>query len=952
MKRSVSSILIFCFAILFSMQGRGQSQNIRVPLTGNENFREINEKTAMYLKTVPESYEKERFIKHYSRWAYYQSLHLGPSGEFVNIPEKTMEAVNQQGDAPLTSANGSWTFIGPTNSHLNNPSADLLGNGRVDRIAFHPTNPSIIYVGTPAGGLWKTADGGTTWTALSNFIPSLGISGIVVDYSNPNTIYILTGDGDAFLGNSYTYLLGYLRTSVGVLVTHDAGTTWQATGFNYGGYYAGYRLIQHPTDPNILLAATNVGLFRTSNAGISWTRVATQRFFDIEFKPGSPSTVYASGSKLFACSTDGGVTWNTNSTFDHALCENGRIEIAVTPANPNKVFLLSGPSTNNMKNFCGFYVSTNSGVSFTRQTDTPNILGDESGESGDQSNYDLGLAVSRTNDQKIFPCGLIVWKSINGGTSFSNASTYRESGGNYIHPDCHDIAINPLNNYIYVASDGGLYRTTNEGASWTSLFAGINTAMFYHLDDYDANPDVILGGCQDDGIKFRNSNTSDFSQIMCCDGSDAAMDYSTGYSGIAAYNDKIIKYSDFTGASPYQISGTGSYFPQVELNSSDPGILFYSYSGVYKYNFIFGSIALGGNDLRGGWVVRTCLSNSNRLYTAGGDYSYATTGAVFTSADEGLTWSTISSNTGFPATFNRISDIGVRPNNSSQVYVCFSGYTAGQKVLYSYNAGLTWTNISYDLPNIPIWSIQVDAANNVYIGGDVGVYYHEAGSTNWEPFYNGIPNVPVSGLAINESADQLLAATFGRGIWKSSLRTGCPADLLISTNVSGPYFRSASNSVTMSGTVTGGEGTSAVLRSGNYVTLSQGFEVTGTGNQFHAYIGPCGSGMPAMTQSQASPVFPPEVDQFPKPLTRHDGTLEIKTGADGHKVLILRLFSGGSTRIILATSDGRFIRNIADFEGHKGKTTYNLEDDLGQGLYYLYLVVNGQVTHLQELAIN
>ncbi|MFZ4521345.1 MAG: hypothetical protein ACOYNC_06545 [Bacteroidales bacterium] len=954
MKNICSFILFFVLVSAIPPVGLGQQIQIQVPLDGTETFRQIVEKNRNYLKTLPDDAEKLRYEKHFARWAWYTSLHLGPAGEFVNVPQKTLDAYNQLNsyDAPLTSANGSWSFVGPASDVLGNPSAGLMGHGRVDRIAFHPTDGNIIYVGTPAGGLWRTTNAGTSWTAISSYIPSLGISGIVVDHNDPNTLYVLTGDGDSFEGG-FVSAFGYIRKSIGVMVSHDAGVTWQTTGPLSSIDYCGSKLIQHPTNSSILIAATTDGVYRTTNGGTTWTQVTPGRYYDVEFKPGSPSTVYASGRGYFRYSTNTGSTW-LSSTFDYNLCI-GRSQLAVTPNSPGKVYLLAGPATNGDFTFCGFYVSTNSGVSFTRLTTAPNILGNETGFQGDQSGYDMGLDVNPTDNQKVVAAGVIIWKSANGGSTFTYGTTYGD-GPHYIHPDVHDVAYNPLNNIVYAATDGGLYGSIDNGASWGNLSAGINTTQFYHLDDYDADPNFLLGGCQDNGVKYRYYNTSAFSHLIGADGFDGAIDYTNGLIGYSTSNTTILHFSNFILTSPTQVAKPDDYFfPQVELNTSNPDVLYFSYNTISKYVFSTGTTtALGSGSILGAWVLRTCPSNSNRIYAAGGLDPWSSTGSLFESADGGSTWTTLSDNTGFPATFPRISDIGVRPNNSGLVYVCFSGYTDGLKVLYSTNTGNTWTNISYDLPNIPINSIVVDQNNNVYAGGDLGVYYHASGSTNWEPFYNNIPNVPVTQLCINENNDQLLAATFGRGVWKSTLRAACPADVTLAGNLTGNYFRSASNSITASGNVIGSTGNSVVLRSNNYVKLTSGFQASSDiGNKFLGTLGPCDSGMPPAfsTTQEQGPVFPAELNAYTVAITRHDGTLEVVTGTNGQKEVLLRQFAPGTVKIILATPGGQVIRNVADFTGEKGSSTFNLGADTAPGNYYLYLVVNGKVMHLQEVTL-
>ena len=931
-----------------------QMSGLTTMLAGKETLPQIMATVDDYLNTLPEGNERDRLEKHFARWAYYRSMHLGPNGEFVNISAKTMEAVSNQSDAPLTTANGSWSFVGPSSATLNNPSADILGNGRVDRIAFDPNNSSIIYVGTPSGGLWKTTTGGSSWTPLTNYIPSLGISGIVVSHANSNTIYVLTGDGDASNSLGLVNLAGYLRLSVGVLVSYDGGSTWQQTGQLGSGDFVGYRLAQDPTNASLLIAATSNGLYRTTDGGATWVLERSGKHYDVEFKPGSSTTVYASGVAAFVYSTNSGDTWNTGATFNYALCAGGRVELAVTANAPNRVYLFAGPATAGETNFCGFYLSTNSGLSFTRSSNSPNVLGTEAGNSGDQSDYDMGVTVKPSDYQKVLVCGLVTWKSSNSGSTFTPASTYRESGtgADYIHPDCHDVAYNPLNGWLYAATDGGFYRSIDDGLNWTNLMAGLNTAQFYHMDDYDGNQYAILAGCQDNGVKYRTINSSTFDQVYCCDGADCAIDYTNQAEGYAVVNKGIKRFDNFTTTGPTTIASS-LFFPNIELNSSNPDILYYSYSDIKQYvNSTGVTTTFGAAPNRGAWALKTCPSNSSRVYSAGGTTYYSSTGDLYVTSDGGSSWSMISGNTGFPGTFPRISDIGVYPNNSPQVYVTFSGYTDGVKVLYSSNTGLTWTNISYDLPNIPIWSIEVDGLNNVYIGCDIGVYYKASGATHWEPFYNFLPNVPVTDLEINVANDQLLAATFGRGIWKSTLREACPTDLVTGVNAVGQYFRSASNSITMSGQVLGGIGTSAVLRAGNYVDLVTGFRANASdGSKFLAYNGPCDSGLPPVFAPQ-SIAFPPELGAYEMPLTRHDGTLEVTTSSNGGKEVVVRLFTEGTARVLLAASDGTFIGDVTTFTSGKGKYTYPVNTaDLENGVYFLYLVVNNKVVHLQEMVI-
>ncbi len=948
----IGFVLLILIAPLYTS---AQHEQLKTMLEGKETFQEISETFEQYLEIAPESYEKERLQKHYSRWAYYQSMHLGPDGDFVNVGKKTLEAIEKLPPSENSeSANGAWYFVGPNASTITNPDADIDGLGRADRMAFHPTNANIIYVGTPSGGLWKTTNGGSSWTCISNFIPSLGISGIVLDHSNTNRLYVLTGDGDSYISGGFVNSSGYLRLSAGVLVSHDGGTTWEQTGQLSTSDFVGYRLIQHPTNANILLAATSDGIYRTTNGGDTWVQERTGKHFDIEFKPGYPSRVYASAPGAFVYSTNTGDTWNTDANFDYSLKYGQRVEIAVTANSESRVYLVCGPGYND-NTFGGFWRSANSGSDFTRLCTSPNILGKGDG-TGDQSYYDMGIAVDPDNANNVAVGGLVMYRSTNGGSSFTQATNFRGAGppAAYIHPDIHGVEYNNFNGYLYAAGDGGFHRSTDNGVTWTDLYNGINTTQFYHFDDYDANKYVMLGGCQDNGVKYRSTNTYTYNHIYCCDGGECAINYSNSSRGFAVVNNYIGYFSNFNTNSPSWIAGgTGyNFFPQVEMHVSNPDIIYYSYSSIKEYEVGAGTSSIGDPATRGHWVIRTCPSYSSRFYCAGGSSFAATTGDMWVFLYSGGTWTEeeISDNTGFPGTYPRISDIGVYPSYSQQVYVTFSGYTDNCKVYYSSDAGTSWTNVSYDLPNIPIWSIIVDGSNNAYIGTDIGVFFKPAGVNHWEPFNNGMPNVPVSDLEINETEDQVLAATFGRGFWKSTLRDACPSATTISINLSGYYFRSASTSITTTSNVVGGEGTDVTLRAGSYVDMNPGFYADGTdGNLFQAYIGACNSGMPDNLEG-TFPIYPDALLEYPITMSRYSGTLEILGDGNNSRDLIIRQFQDGKVRVILADVYGKYLRDVANFKGNSNEITEVIDiSDLNTGLYYLYLVVNDEVVHLQEL---
>jgi hypothetical protein len=244
--------------------------------------------------------------KQWKRWEWFAQKHLDPDGRVSAWTRQSEEGILQASSLALApsgpdiqSVNGSWTVVGP--SSISNGENFL---GRTESVAFHPTDPETFYVGTATGGLWRTTNLGVSWTSLTDHLPSLSVASVVVQQNNPNIIYILTGDGDG--GAQWGYYVK--ERSSGVFRSTDGGNTWQTTGLNWNRSDAdryGYKLIQSPTNSNLLLAATSDGLWRTTNGGADWTRVITGNVTDVIFRPGNANNVaavtYQSGSFAYFC---------------------------------------------------------------------------------------------------------------------------------------------------------------------------------------------------------------------------------------------------------------------------------------------------------------------------------------------------------------------------------------------------------------------------------------------------------------------------------------------------------------------------------------------------------------------------------------------------------------------------------------------------------------------------
>jgi len=708
--------------------------------------------------------------KTFKRWEYMMEPRLYPSGDrsvMINAMNDfyanyDVQSRGMDGGTPTTQA-ANWTLIGPTTQI---PTGG--GAGRINFVRFDPTNTNIMYVGAPSGGVWKTTNGGTAWTTATDNLPVIGCSDIAVNPLNTQILYLATGDGDA----SDTY-------SIGVLKSTDAGATWNTTGLNWvvtNGRVIS-RLLINPVNPNTVFAASSNGIYRTFNAGASWTQITGTNGLnmkDIEYRPGDTTVVYACSTTRFYKSTNGGTAFTNITAGLPTNTAVNRLSIAVTPANATYVYLLAAATNNG---FNGLYRSTDNGTTFTTRSTTPNVLGWNSngGDTGGQGWYDLALAVSPLNADQVIVGGINIWRSTNGGTNWTINAHWTGSGAPYVHADIHALEFLPGSGTTYFAGcDGGVFRTTNSGTAWGDLSNGLQIAQVYRMGLSTTNQNLLLSGWQDNGTN-RWSGTATWARPLGGDGMESIIDFTNAnvqYGEL--YYGEI--YRTTTGGNLttniVQSGGTGvnadgGWVTPYIMNPQRATTLFVGKAQVYK------SVNRGGawtqvGTITGGTgtlVAMACApSDSNYIYVAKSNRLWVSTnGTAFTDRTGTL-----------PVASAAITYIAVSNTNPQQAWVTFSGYSAANKVWTTTNAGATWTNYTTGLPNIPANCIvyQNGSPNqSLYVGTDVGVYYRDNTAGSWVAYNTGLPNVIVNELEIQYTANKLRAATYGRGIWQSDLNT-------------------------------------------------------------------------------------------------------------------------------------------------------------------------------------
>ena len=894
----------------------------------------------------------------WKRWEWYMSHHLGPNGSFVNVSKRLWAAHEQvRGNLPdqTRNINSSWIFAGPSSSPLGNSDALYNGLGRVDRIEFHPSDASTIFIGAPAGGLWKTTNDGTSWINLTDHLPSIAVSGIVISHANASHIYILTGDGDSNTSSGLIDTLGLIRESIGVLKSTDGGINWERTGdfpdSDVNGGFVGYELVQDPNNASILYAATSAGLYRTGNGGDTWTRERTGLHYDVAFKPSSSSRIYTTVRGGYAYSDNSGNSWQ-NGSFDISITGNGRVTIGVTPAWSSRVYLLAGPAGTN--SFRGLWTSTDSGETFTRQSNSPNVLGqdDDGSDGSDQSDYDLAIAPSSSLSSRVLVAGLTVWRSTDSGENWTKSTSYNEDGSfPYIHPDVHDLEYNPLNNFLYAATDGGVYKSTDNGNTWTDISDNIETTQFYHMRVWNASSVKMMAGCQDNGVKYRPSSTTAWEHIMQADGFDVAFNPLNGEPGYCALNGTTIRFSN-DGSSSTVINPVGGFFKTLAVHNTRPDTVLCGAANIQRSYDGGTNWTDEGNS--GSWSLASCRSNNSRFYATGGsaytDISQNFSGA-YRSDDNGDTWTTISGNSGFPATWTRISDIAARTNNSSNVWVTFGGFADGQKVYRSFNSGSSWINMSDNLPNVPVYCVVVDDDNGAYVGTDLGVFYRGPSMSEWMLWSNGLPNAPVTDLAIQDT--YVRCSTFGRGAYYAFKADACSEAILVTGRLDGWRQYEANLSILSTGDVEGGEGTFVSFKAGDYIDLQEGFDVF-AGNEFHGFLGPCGQGgIPEVWQPGANAATRKDGEEGPEithafPL----GSIDHIDLSGKTVTASITLRQKGNIEFRLAAADlPQEVVYSENLSAGQRDVTIDLSD-YERGFYYLTMYNDNRVAHFQEVNLD
>jgi photosystem II stability/assembly factor-like uncharacterized protein len=675
-----------------------------------------------------------------------------------------------------------WSSVGPSN----------IG-GRISSLALHPTIPEIIYAGAAAGGVWKSTDGGTTWANTFNESPAIG--SLSLDPTNPDILYV--GTGEANPAGVATY------PGNGIWRSTNSGVDWANLGLENTGYIG--RIAIHESMPDRIFAAAlglyrsrteDRGIYRSTDSGTTWERVVfindTTGACDVVIDPSNPDRIYAAtwtryrpltysiisgtGSGLWL-STDGGDAWTqVTSGFPSNDATLGRTSLAVSLSQPNILYALA---TNGVSPR-GIYKSSDSGTSWTLVAGSSPFGGEG------QVWFNNVIAVHPADPNTVLAGMTDMYRSTNGGTSWSSVL-------GSMHVDQHAIEFDRVTpSRIVTGNDGGVFISTNTGLSWIKFY-NLPVSQFYAGTIDFTNPQRLFGGTQDNGtLRTLTGSVDDWSLIYGGDGFYVLVDPTNPNRIYAESQFGGLGYSTNGGASFLngRTSGFGTgdrtnWSTPIAMDITAPLTLyvgtyriFKTINGMQSWTSISGDLTRGPNG-RIGTIATIDVSQSDPsvIYVGTDDAKVSVT------QDGGTTWTDVTAS--LPVRW--VTRVTIDPDSANVAFVTQSGYLEDEYSSHIHKTtdfGVTWQDISGNLPDMPVNDIIVDPEVRpyLYIATDAGVMYTSNGGSTWEVLGTDFPTVPVHDLTFHAPTRTLLASTHGRSSYtidlSSFVSVSTPAALL------------------------------------------------------------------------------------------------------------------------------------------------------------------------------
>jgi photosystem II stability/assembly factor-like uncharacterized protein len=699
-----------------------------------------------------------------------------------NIPSETYYKQYKKVSSALKKSgfinSESWQTLGPHN----------IG-GRTLALAFNPQNLNTIFAGSASGGLWRSYTGGLgaqAWEIVPTGYPVLGVSAIAILPNDSNTIYIGSGEVYNYQNSFGGVTLRETRGSygIGILKSTDYGLTWTKSLDWSRNQERGVEVIRiNPLNPNTLWAGTTEGTYKSTDAGSSWQLMnSTIMVTDIKINPSDTNMVWIacgnSGStgKGIYRTTNNGADW-TQLTSGVPPDFNGKILLEIYNASPSTLFAsvgmgsATGTGTRLLK-------TTNYGDSWTTLQSTLNYA-------DYQGWYSHFVGINQNNPSIMIVGGIDLYKSTNGGANFTQKSYWYlwylgqaippgepEGPPDYSHADHHCILYNPTNpNIIYFGNDGGVFRTTDGGETFSGCNGGYQTSQFYNYFASSYQDSLIaIGGLQDNATAIY-WGTDYWRREIGGDGTSAGIDPSNDNIMYGTYQYMSLQKSTNQGYNWNYIAPPGnnvSFVAPFVISPSNPQILYAGTDLVYKSTNQGNSWSgTGSGTFNGDPLLTLSVADNNQNFVYAATAPVAHPANVYRTTNGGTNWVNITQN--LPDRYPM--DIDVNPNDPDTAYIVFSGFGTSH-LFKTIDGGNTWIDKGAGLPDVPTSAVVVDPdfPDRIYVGNDLGVFVSLDGGDSWQPFNDGLVDaVIVMDLNISLSNRKLRCVTHGSGVFERPL---------------------------------------------------------------------------------------------------------------------------------------------------------------------------------------